>query len=52
MPASYTPVVLLVLGGVFMVTGALMGPETRSVDFSVTADESREPGSTLAAEAS
>ena len=56
MPSSYTPVVLLVLGGIFMVTGALMGPETRSVDFSVTADESRVPGSpasgTLATEAS
>jgi MFS family permease len=56
MPSSYTPVVLLVLGGVFMVTGALMGPETRSVDFSVTAGESHVPGSsasgTLATEAS
>jgi MFS family permease len=56
MPSSYTPVVLLVLGGIFMVTGALMGPETRSVDFSVTTDESPVPGSsasgTLATEAS
>jgi MFS family permease len=50
MPVAYTPVVLLVLGGIFMVTGALMGPETRSVDFSVTGD--RSPSGALAAEAS
>ena len=56
MPSSYTPVVLLVLGGICMVVGALMGPETRSVDFTVTEDESREPGGSasdaLATEAS
>jgi MFS family permease len=37
MPSAYTPVVLLVLGGIFMVTGALMGPETRQVDFTADA---------------
>jgi MFS family permease len=39
MPTAYTPVVLLVIGGICMVTGALMGPETRSVDFSADAEE-------------
>lgn len=43
MPLAYTPVVLLVLGGIFMVTGALMGPETRSVDFSADASGTQEP---------
>jgi hypothetical protein len=40
MPSGYTPVVLLVFGGICMVVGALMGPETRSVDFSVSASGS------------
>lgn len=34
MPMGYTPVVLLVAGGILMVLGALIGPETRSVDLS------------------
>jgi len=32
-PYAYTPVVLLVLGGVLILVGALIGPETRDVDF-------------------
>lgn len=32
MPAGYTGVVLLVLGGALVFIGALMGPETRNVD--------------------
>jgi len=34
MPIGYTPVVLLVIGGILMLAGALMGPETRSADLS------------------
>jgi MFS family permease len=37
MPSAYTPVVLLVLGGVLTLAGALMGPETRSADLSARA---------------
>lgn len=33
MPYPYTPIVLLVLGGLLLVVGALMGPETKDVDF-------------------
>jgi MFS family permease len=33
MPLSVTPVVLLSLGGLIGMTGALMGPETKDVDF-------------------
>ena len=36
MPFAYTPVVLLVLGGVLIGVGALLGPETKDVD--LTAD--------------
>lgn len=31
-PMEYTPVILLVLGGVLLLGGALLGPETRNVD--------------------
>lgn len=34
MPAAYTPVVLLVLGGILLAAGALLGPETRHADLS------------------
>lgn len=34
MPLSLTPIVLLIVGGLIGMTGALMGPETRHVDFS------------------
>jgi MFS family permease len=37
MPSGYTPVVLLVVGGVLVLAGALLGPETRDVDLSVVA---------------
>jgi MFS family permease len=37
MPYAYTPVVLIGLGGVLVVVGALMGPETRDVELG-TAD--------------
>lgn len=33
MPYAYAPVVLLVVGGVLLVGGALAGPETKHVDF-------------------
>lgn len=33
MPFRYTPVVLLVIGGLIGTVGALLGPETRDVDF-------------------
>ncbi|WP_102225231.1 MFS transporter [Acidimangrovimonas sediminis] len=33
MPLALTPVVLLVIGGLIGMTGALMGPETKDVDF-------------------
>lgn len=46
MPYPYTPVVLLVLGGLLLVVGALMGPETKDVDFSAAAESVvGEPGS-------
>ncbi|RLV48531.1 MFS transporter [Nocardioides mangrovicus] len=35
MPAPWTPVVLLVLGGALIALGAAMGPETKDVDFAV-----------------
>ena len=38
MPYAYTPLVLLVIAGVLMITGALMGPETRDVDLNATAE--------------
>lgn len=34
MPYEYTPIVLLVLGGLMLSLGALAGPETKHVDFS------------------
>ncbi len=34
MPYKYTQIVILVLGGVLIIIGALMGPETKDVDFS------------------
>ena len=37
MPLAYTPVVLLVLGGVLIAAGALLGPETKDVDFTADA---------------
>lgn len=33
MPYEYTPIVLLVLGGLCLMVGALAGPETKDVDF-------------------
>jgi MFS family permease len=41
MPGGYTPVVLLVIGGILMLAGALMGPETRWAELG---DRSAEPG--------
>ncbi|MGH3342077.1 MAG: MFS transporter [Carbonactinosporaceae bacterium] len=38
MPYAYTPIVLLVLGGVLLVAGALTGPETRDTDFAAVED--------------
>jgi MFS family permease len=42
-PYTYTPVVLLVLGGVLISTGALIGPETRDVDFDANAEPAAAP---------
>ncbi|WP_221175999.1 MFS transporter [Brevibacillus fluminis] len=33
MPYLYTPIVILVIGGLFITVGALLGPETKDVDF-------------------
>jgi hypothetical protein len=33
MPYEYTPIVLLVLGGLCLTVGALTGPETKHEDF-------------------
>jgi MFS family permease len=38
MPLAWTPVVLLVLGGVLIAVGAAIGPETKDVDFGANAD--------------
>lgn len=40
---AYTPVLLLVLGGVLILIGALIGPETRDADFSETAEPAEVP---------
>lgn len=34
MPYKYTQIVLLALGGILMIIGAVMGPETKDLDFS------------------
>lgn len=39
MPLAWTPVVLLVLGGVLITVGALIGPETKNVDFEADVTE-------------
>jgi hypothetical protein len=33
MPYKYTQIVLLALGGIFMIIGAVIGPETKDLDF-------------------
>jgi hypothetical protein len=46
MPYKYTQIVLLALGGVLTVVGAVMGPETKDIDFSsdvAAAEEERAP---------
>jgi MFS family permease len=45
MPRGYTASVLLVLGGALVLAGALMGPESRDVDFSATAGAAPAPES-------
>jgi hypothetical protein len=48
MPYSYTPAVLLVIGGVLIGVGALMGPETKDVDLSVdTVTPGRQPATAI-----
>lgn len=37
MPYAYTPILLLVLGGLFLTIGALTGPETKDVDLHASA---------------
>jgi hypothetical protein len=32
MPYAYTPIVLIVVGGLLTTVGALLGPETRNVE--------------------
>lgn len=39
MPMAYTPVVLIVIGGLLLAAGAYLGPETRDVDMGSPADE-------------
>ncbi|WP_104175921.1 MFS transporter [Arthrobacter sp. Y81] len=39
MPIAYTPVVLIVIGGLLLAAGAYLGPETRDVDMGSPADE-------------
>ena len=48
MPFPYTPVVLLVLGGVLIAAGALLGPETKDVDFDADVEPAAERASTAA----
>jgi MFS family permease len=48
---SYTPVVLLVIGGVLITLGAFIGPETRDVDLGADVRETREPRAATAARA-
>lgn len=38
MPAAYTPVVLIVIGGVLLAFGAYLGPETRDVDMNAASE--------------
>jgi MFS family permease len=38
---AYTPVVLLVLGGALILIGALIGPETKDIDFETAGAETR-----------
>jgi len=45
MPMAYTPVVLIVVGGLLLAGGAYLGPETRDVDMDASAVE---PTGTLA----
>lgn len=40
MPFEYTVLVLLVIGALLMVAGAVWGPETKDVDFSEDVDTS------------
>jgi hypothetical protein len=40
---AYTPVVLLVLGGALILIGALIGPETKDVDFDTAAEPAEVP---------
>jgi MFS family permease len=50
MPLAWTPVVLLVLGGVLIAVGALLGPETKDVDFDAdVSEESRRTSTATAA---
>jgi MFS family permease len=42
-PYAYTPVVLLVLGGVLILIGALIGPETKDVDLDAKAKQDGVP---------
>jgi MFS family permease len=43
MPREYTPMVLLVVGGTLVAIGALMGPETRDRDLSLTTEQQYGP---------
>ncbi|MEV0183185.1 MFS transporter [Streptomyces sp. NPDC050625] len=42
MPMKYTPLVLLAIGGVLIVAGAALGPETRDADLSGAVAETRD----------
>jgi hypothetical protein len=43
MPFKYTPLPLLVIGALFILAGAVWGPETKDVDFAEEEDASPSP---------
>ena len=47
MPFEYTVLVLLVIGALLIVAGAVWGPETKDVDFEAEEEEEEEEGKTL-----
>ncbi|MEU4232500.1 MFS transporter [Nonomuraea sp. NPDC026600] len=46
MPMKYTPVVLLMVGGILIVCGAALGPETRGADLTSTGGSVNRPATT------
>jgi hypothetical protein len=48
MPFEFTPLVLLALGGVLLLIGAAIGPETKDVDLAAGAEVKAADGDALA----